>query len=283
MIKDIIISMRPKQWYKNFVLFVGILFSANFFNLQMWITVLFSFAIFCILSGSVYIINDIIDKERDRIHPIKCNRPIASGKLKKVEAYFFVTLMSFAALAGAYFINIQFFVISLAYFLLIICYSLFLKNIAVIDVLTISIGFVLRAIAGCLAIKVSVSPWLIICAFLAALFLALGKRRHELILLENNANNHRKVFDDFSLEMLDKMMTIVTSSLIMSYSLYTFLTNNILMMVTIPIIVYGVFRYVFLVNSKNLGGEPEMLFMDRGMLSCIVLWVVSISLILVMK
>lgn len=283
MLKDIIISMRPKQWYKNLVLFAGIIFSVNLLNIHMWITVIFSFIIFCILSGSEYIINDIMDKERDRIHPKKCNRPIASGKLHVSHALIFVTLMLFAALVGAYLINIQFLGISLAYFFLIIFYSLFLKHIAIVDVLTISLGFVLRAIAGCLAIKVSVSPWLIICAFMVALFLALGKRRHELILLENNASNHRKVLDDFSSEMLEKMMTIVTSTLIMSYSLYTFLTNNIWMMVTIPIIIYGIFRYIFLVHSKNMGGEPEMLFKDKGMLSCIVLWVTSITWILYIK
>ena len=275
--------MRPKQWYKNFVLFAGIIFSVNLFNINMWITVFFSFTIFCILSGSEYIINDIMDIERDRIHPKKCNRPIASGKLHVSHAVIFVTLMLCAALVGAYLINIQFLGISLAYFLLIIFYSLFLKHIAIVDVLTISSGFVLRAIAGCLAIKVSVSPWLIICAFLVALFLALGKRRHELILLENSASSHRKALDNFSSEMLEKMMTIVTSSLIMSYSLYTFLTNNIWMMVTIPIIIYGIFRYIFLVHSENIGGEPEMLFKDKGMLTCIALWVTSIAWILYIK
>lgn len=173
--------------------------------------------------------------------------------------------------------------VSLAYFLLIILYSLFLKHIAIIDVLTISSGFVLRAIAGCLAIKVSVSPWLIICAFLVALFLALGKRRHELILMENSASSHRKVLDGFSSEMLDKMMTIVTSVLIMSYSLYTFLTNNTGMMVTLPIIIYGIFRYIFLVHFKNVGGEPELLFKDKEMLICMALWVTSIAVMLYIK
>lgn len=280
MLKEIIISMRPKQWYKNLVLFVGIIFSLNLFNIHMWITVLYSFIIFCIVSGSEYIINDIMDKEKDKIHPIKRNRPIASGKLNKSNALIFVVLMLCVAFMGAYIINIQFLGIALAYFLLIVLYSLFLKHIALVDVLTISLGFVLRAIAGCLAIKVSVSPWLIVCAFLVALFLALGKRRHEVILLENGANKHRKVLENYSPEMLDKMMTIVTSTLIMSYSLYTFLTSNTWMMLTIPIVLYGIFRYILLVNSKNMGGEPEMLFKDKGMLTCIILWITSIIVIL---
>ena len=283
MLKDIIISIRPYQWYKNLVLFTGIFFSANVHNLHMLIIVLFSFIIFCILSGSEYIINDIMDKKRDAIHPLKCNRPIASGKLRVSHALIFAIIMLGMALVGAYLINIQFLGVSLAYFLLIILYSLFLKHIAIIDVLTISSGFVLRAIAGCLAIKVSVSPWLIICAFLVALFLALGKRRHELILMENSASSHRKVLDGFSSEMLDKMMTIVTSVLIMSYSLYTFLTNNTGMMVTLPIIIYGIFRYIFLVHFKNVGGEPELLFKDKEMLICMALWVTSIAVMLYIK
>lgn len=275
MLNEILMSMRPKQWYKNFVLFAGIIFSLNLFNVHMWITVFFSFIIFCMLSGSEYIFNDIMDKERDNIHPKKCNRPIASGKLHVLHAFIFATLLVCSALVGAYLINVQFFVVSLAYFLLIVFYSLFLKHIAIVDVLTISMGFVLRAIAGCFAIKVFVSSWLIICTFLVALFLVLGKRRHELMLLENGAISHRKVLNDFSIEMLEKMMTIVTSTLIMSYSLYTFLSNNTWMMLTIPIVIYGIFRYIFLVHSKNVGGEPEILFKDIGMLTCIILWVVS--------
>jgi 4-hydroxybenzoate polyprenyltransferase len=283
MFKKIIISMRPKQWYKNLVLFAGIIFSLNFFNIQMLITVLFSFIIFCTVSGSVYIVNDIMDKEKDKSHPIKSNRQIASGKLNAECALLFVAPMLSVALFGAYLINIHFLEITLAYLILIVLYSIFLKYIAIVDVLTISSGFVLRAIAGCLAIKVSVSPWLILCTFLLALFLALAKRRHELILLGNGANNHRKVLDNFSPETLDEMMPIVTSSLIISYSLYTFLTNDNLMMMTIPIIIYAILRYTFLIHSKNIGGEPEMLFKDRGMLTSIIVWVVSVAGLLYMK
>jgi 4-hydroxybenzoate polyprenyltransferase len=272
MLQELLISTRPKQWYKNLVLFIGIIFSLNFFNYQMWILVIFAFLTFCMISGSEYIINDILDRDRDRIHPRKRNRPIASEKLKVSHALLFAIILLILAFTIAYEINIQFLEISLAYFILIIFYSLYLKHIAIVDVLTISTGFVLRAVAGCIAIKVSISPWLIICAFLVALFLALGKRRHELILLENGANNHRQVLDNFSPEMLDKMIDIVTSTLIMSYSLYTFLTNNIWLMVTIPVVIYGIFRYIFLTSSKNIGGEPEILFKDKGIVTCITLW-----------
>lgn len=272
MLQELLISTRPKQWYKNLVLFIGIIFSLNFFNYQMWILVIFAFLTFCMISGSEYIINDILDRDRDRIHPRKRNRPIASEKLKVSHALLFAIILLILAFTIAYEINIQFLEISLAYFILIIFYSLYLKHIAIVDVLTISTGFVLRAVAGCIAIKVSISPWLIICAFLVALFLALGKRRHELILLENGANNHRQVLDNFSPEMLDKMIDIVTSTLIMSYSLYTFLTNNTWLMATIPVVIYGIFRYIFLTSSKNIGGEPEILFKDKGIVTCITLW-----------
>jgi hypothetical protein len=146
--------------------------------------------------------------------------------------------------------------------------------------LVISTGFVLRAIAGCLAVGVLVSPWLIICAFLLALFLGIGKRRHELVLLGDNATNHRKILDGYSTEMLDQMINITTSALIMSYSLYTFFTGKIFIMLTIPFAFYGLFRYIYLVHAENFGGEPEMLFKDKGMLLSITLWILLVVLVL---
>ena len=280
LIKELITTMRPKQWYKNLVIFVGIIFSLNLLNFQMWLDVISAFAIFCMLSGSEYIINDIIDVEKDRKHPKKCKRPIASGKLKASYALLFAIILIIVAGGGAYLINTQFLVVSITYFLLILSYSLFLKHLIIVDILVISIGFVIRAIAGCLAINVFISPWLVICAFLLALFLALGKRRHELILLAENAKEHRRILEGYSVEMLDQMISITTGALIISYSLYTFLTDNICMMFTIPLVIYGLFRYLFLVHSKNIGEEPEMLFKDKGMVICMVLWVVLVVAIL---
>ena len=279
-VKELITTMRPKQWYKNLVIFVGIIFSLNLLNFRMWLDVISAFAIFCMLSGSEYIINDIIDVEKDRKHPKKCKRPIASGKLKVSHALLFAIILIIVAGGGAYLINTQFLVVSITYFLLILSYSLFLKHLIIVDILVISIGFVIRAIAGCLAINVFISPWLVICAFLLALFLALGKRRHELILLAENAKEHRRILEGYSVEMLDQMISITTGALIISYSLYTFLTDNICMMFTIPLVIYGLFRYLFLVHSKNIGEEPEMLFKDKGMVICMVLWVVLVVLIL---
>ena len=280
LIKELITTMRPKQWYKNLVIFVGIIFSLNLLNFQMWLDVISAFAIFCMLSGSEYIINDIIDVEKDRKHPKKCKRPIASGKLKVSHALLFAIILIIVAGGGAYLINTQFLVVSITYFLLILFYSLFLKHLIIVDILVISIGFVIRAIAGCLAINVFISPWLVICAFLLALFLALGKRRHELILLAENAKEHRRILEGYSVEMLDQMISITTGALIISYSLYTFLTDNICMMFTIPLVIYGLFRYLFLVHSKNIGEEPEMLFKDKGMMICMVLWVILVVAIL---
>jgi len=280
LIKELITTMRPKQWYKNLVIFVGIIFSLNLLNFQMWLDVISAFAIFCMLSGSEYIINDIIDVEKDRKHPKKCKRPIASGRLKVSHALLFAIILIIVAGGGAYLINTQFLVVSITYFLLILSYSLFLKHLIIVDILVISIGFVIRAIAGCLAINVFISPWLVICAFLLALFLALGKRRHELILLAENAKEHRRILEGYSVEMLDQMISITTGALIISYSLYTFLTDDICMMFTIPLVIYGLFRYLFLAHSKNIGEEPEMLFKDKGMVICMVLWVVLVVLIL---
>ena len=280
MIKELIISMRPKQWYKNLVIFIGIVFSLKLLNLNLWVDVIAAFAVFCVLSGSLYIINDIIDVEKDKNHPKKCNRPIASGKFKTNYAWISAVILIILSLGISYLISIWFLGASITFFLLILIYSLFLKHIIVVDMMVLSSGFVIRAIAGCLAVGVIISPWLIVGAFLLALFLAIGKRRHELVLLGDNAANHRKILDGYSTEMLDQMMNITTSALIMSYALYTFNTSKQLIMITIPIAFYGLFRYIFLVHAENFGGEPEMLFKDKGMLLSMILWIVLVIAIL---
>ncbi len=272
MLKGLIISMRPWQWYKNLILFAGIVFSMNLMDLELWFTAISAFVLFCILSGSEYIINDIIDLKKDRVHPVKRNRPIASGELKIPPALLFAVLLIVCAGIGSWLINIRFFAVSIIYFFLIILYSLIFKYIIVVDVLIVSISFVIRAVAGCVAIDVFISPWLIICTFLLALFLALGKRQHELMLLGDEAKNHRKILGGYTTRMLDQMVSITTGALITSYSMYTFLVNDYYMMFTIPFVVYGIFRYLFLIHARNVGGEPEMLFKDKGMLVCMLLW-----------
>ncbi len=280
MLREIFITMRPTQWYKNLVIFIGIAFSLNLLNINLWLIIISAFFIFCLLSGSIYIINDVFDIEKDRKHPKKSERPLPSGKLKLYQAIVAATIFTLIALVGSYLINLPFFIISLAFFLLMMIYSLYLKNFIIVDIMIISAGFVMRAVAGALAISVIVSPWLIICAFLLALFLALGKRRHELFLLGDKVNEHRQSLDSFSTEMLDQMIIITTSTLIMSYSLYTFFTGKLLMMITIPFAFYGIFRYLFLIHSENMGGEPEMIFKDKGMVLSIILWALVVFLVL---
>lgn len=282
MLKELVISMRPKQWYKNFIIFISIVFSFNIQNLEMWSTVISAFSIFCLLSGGEYLINDILDMEKDKKHPIKSKRPIASGRLKLSYALIFAIILIIGGIAASYLINIQFMILSISYVLLILLYSLMLKHVIIVDLLVISIGFVIRAIAGGVAINVFISPWLIVCTFLLALFLAIAKRRHEVVLLGDEGENHRKILKDYSTIVLDQMMSIVTAALIISYSMYTFqsISNNYNMMITIPFAIYGIFRYLVLVHTSNFGGEAEMLFKDKGMQICIFLWGVTAIVVL---
>jgi len=272
--------MRPKQWYKNIVIFVALLFSHNLFNKMALLDSVYAFIVFCVLSGSVYIINDLIDRKKDSLHPVKKKRPIASGKLRPSHAIVFLLIFMIGSLTGAFFINKLFGYISLTYFFLFLIYSFILKNIVIVDVLTIAAGFVIRAISGAIAINVVFSPWLVICTFLLALFLALGKRRHELYLLGNNANSHRPVLNSYSVIMLEQMISSTTAALIVSYSMYTFLTNNQYMMFTIPFAIYGLFRYLQIVHISKSGGEPELLFGDKGMLANFALWGLSVVILL---
>ncbi len=277
----IFISMRPTQWYKNIILLVGLVFSGSMLNYPMWSNIVLAFIFFCMLSAGEYLVNDILDRERDRKHPVKCKRPIASGSLKVSHALLAAILLILIALLGAYLtINIKFLLASTSYILLILAYSLILKHLVIVDVLVISIGFVLRAVAGCLAISVAISPWLIICVFMLALFLGLAKRRHELIPLNGEIEAPRNLIKVYSSTMLDQMINITLATLIMAYSMYTFLVDNYDMMITVPFVIYGLFRYLFLVNMKNFGSEAGMVFRDKGMLLCITLWAVLIVMIL---
>ncbi|MFC1937213.1 UbiA prenyltransferase family protein [Chloroflexota bacterium] len=280
MLKALLKAMRPYQWYKNALIFIGIVFSLNLFNFSLWLSVIAAFLIFCALSGSEYIINDVIDVNKDRRHPAKSKRPIASGRLRISHAVSFALLMTGVALYGAYLINLYFFGISVLFFISTLAYSLWLKRIILVDALMISINFVIRAVAGSLAINVAISPWIILCGLLLALFLIFGKRRHEIILLGEDAKNHRGILASYNIEMLEHMTSIVAGALIISYSLYTFLAENLLMMTTIPVVIYGIFRYLLLVHSKDIGGEPEVIFKDRGMVISIIIWIILSLVIL---
>jgi len=279
--RALIISLRPKQWYKNVLLFVGIVFSANLLDASMWATVLLAFVYFCMLSGAEYLFNDILDRERDRVHPIKSQRPIASGQLKVSHALLFATLLVVASLVGAYFtVNLDFFIISALYLVLVLLYSLIFKHHVIADVLVVSAGFVIRAVAGALAIDVRVSPWLIVCSFLLALFLAFGKRWHELATLSDKAGNHRPVLDEYSTEIVEQFTGITAGALIVAYLLYTTSTESDFMLITAPFAVYGVFRYLYLLRQKGVAAEPEVVLKDKPILISLALWGLAVIAII---
>jgi len=282
MIKYILLSMRPEQWIKNFFVFTALVFSKNLLNPSKDIQALTGFVIFCLITGCTYLINDLIDLEKDKLHPIKSRRPLASGKLKKNTALKIAVLVCLACLFFAFYMNIFFGVIVLAYFLLNIGYSIYLKNIVIIDVVSLAAGFVFRVLGGAVIISVVASQWLILCTILLSLFLGFSKRRHELILLEDSATSHRKVLEHYSPYFLDQMIAVVTASTLICYALYTMSKDTIeklgtsKLIYTIPFVLYGIFRYLYLVHQKEEGGSPtEIMFTDKPMIINICLWVIS--------
>jgi len=289
MLSLIVEAMRPRQWIKNFIIFAGLLFSKSFFSVPDVVTVCAAFVIFCALSGSIYLLNDIADIDEDRCHELKRTRPIASGRLRPATAALAAASMTIASLIAAFLIGTRLGVVSLAYFLLLFSYSFLLKHVVIVDVLVIAVGFVLRAVAGGVAIGVEISPWLLICTILLALFLALSKRRHELVLLEENAPQHRPILEEYSTYLLDQMIAVVTSSTLMAYVLYTLSPRTMhdvsdKLYLTIPFVLYGIFRYLWLVHHKEGGGSPELtLLSDRPLMIDVILWAVSVGMILVLR
>jgi 4-hydroxybenzoate polyprenyltransferase len=234
------------------------------------------------LSGGEYLINDIFDRERDQKHPVKSQRPIASGQLKVSHAFLLASLLIVLALVGTYLtVNLNFLIISASYVLLVLLYTFIFKHLVIVDILVVSSGFVIRAVAGCLAINVFISPWLIICTFLLALFLALEKRWHELVILSDDAETHRPTFSEYSTKMLEQLIGIITGVTIVSYLMYTTLAGNYAMVVTAPFAIYGLFRYLYLVHQKGLSAEPETVLKDKAILINLGVWgLLVISIIL---
>ena len=290
---EVILSMRPRQWTKNLIIFLPLPFTINQYwrlsevptAIRMTLESLAAFAVFCLLSGAVYLINDLADMEKDRQHPFKRHRPLASGRLGRVPAMVAVSLLLVVSLSGAFLLNWVFGIVALAYFAIMLSYSYQLKHVVLVDVLTIAVGFVLRAVAGAVAIEVPISPWLYVCTILGAVFLGLGKRRHELLLLEGDAGRHRQILEEYSAQLLEQMIVLAGAATLMAYSLYTFSAENVpknyAMMLTIPFVLYGIFRYLYLIHIKNEGGSPEeMLLGDRPMVLNVGLWLVSSGTIL---
>jgi 4-hydroxybenzoate polyprenyltransferase len=278
-LKNIFISLRPKQWSKNLIIFAGIAFSHNLFVYPMLLKVLLAFGLFCVLSGSVYLINDVLDLEKDKKHPRKAHRPLASGKISSPFAMGLAVVLALFSLTASFYLNQFFGATALSYFALLTLYTVLLKHLVIIDVMTIALGFVLRAIAGAVVIDVAISPWLFVCTILLALFLGISKRRHELAVLEVEAVNHRKILQEYNIPLLDQMIAVVTSSTVVAYSLYTMSAETRTKLgtpylaLTIPVVLYGLFRYLYLIYSKQQGGSPsELLLNDKPLLICVGLW-----------
>jgi 4-hydroxybenzoate polyprenyltransferase len=280
-------SLRPSQWTKNLIIFGALMFGQRLLEPQAIAGATAAFAIFCILSGVVYLINDVADREADRRHPVKMRRPIASGAVPVSAALGTALVLGSAAVASAFWLRFPFGILATAYLALLALYSGPLKHVVIIDVLTIAIGFVLRAAAGAVAIEVAISPWLYILTILLALFLALSKRRHELILLADQATGHRRILGEYSPYLLDQMISVVTASTLVAYAIYTVSPDTVqkfhtnLLALTLPFPLYGIFRYLYLVHQKEGGGSPaEMLLNDRPLLVCVALWAVAVALVI---
>ncbi len=287
MIKLLIQSLRPKQWTKNVLLFAGLIFSKNLFHLPLFIKALAGFIYFCALSGSLYLLNDLLDREQDKKHPEKSKRPLASGRLSVKLVVVSVIILSSLALMGSFMLDKSFGFVALIYFLLIIGYTLWFKNIVILDVIVIALGFVLRAIAGAEIINVTISSWLLMCAIFLALFLGLCKRRHEIVIMGAKAASHRKILGEYNTILLDQMVSVVTASTVIAYAFYTtapvtiekFGTRNLIF--TLPFVLYGIFRYLYLVHKKNLGGSPELILLkDKSMIVDLLLYMISVGVII---
>lgn len=274
--------LRPKQWTKNLLVFASLIFSIKIVTLSMFLNCIAGFILFCLVSGCVYVLNDYIDQEVDRNHPDKCHRPIASGRLKPNRALLFGCFLLVGSLGVAFVLDMRFSLLLLGYFIINVAYSMRLKHVVIVDIMVIAIGFVLRAIGGGLVIAIDFTPWFLICTMLLALFLAISKRRHELYLLSVNKGEHRRVLEQYSTELLNQLNSIVTTAAIMSYSLFTFTSGHTIhLMWTIPLVMYGIFRYLYLIHMEGKGGKPEeVLLEDSHILATVMLFAVMIVVIL---
>ncbi len=294
-------AMRPRQWVKNLALFVGIVFAQRLLSPPVFERAVLAFVAFCLASSFIYLLNDLLDLENDRQHPVKSKRPLASGALPAswaiiamgvllvmcaglVALIFFIPIAAqpdiFEIYGGA---SLLFGLTVATYLLLMVLYSVRLKHVVLLDVFIIASGFVLRILAGAVVLPVVISPWLYLVTILLSLFLALNKRRNELVLLQGEASSHRQILKEYSVPLLDQLITIVTAATLMAYSLYTFQssTGNHHLMITIPFVLYGMFRYLYLVHMRMEGGSPEeVLLRDRHILATVVLCTALIILVL---
>ena len=280
-------SLRPDQWTKNLIVFAALIFARRLLDPAAVAYASAAFLIFCFLSGTVYLINDVSDRESDRLHPLKKRRPIASGALPVSVALAWAAILGVAALAAAFWLHPRFGVVAAAYLALFALYTRALKHVVILDVMSIAIGFVLRAVAGGVVIGVPISDWLLVCTILGALFLGLAKRRHELTLLSGGAKEHRPILEEYDPYLLDQMIAIVAAATLVAYVIYcaspethAYFGTDWLVLTT-PFPIYGLFRYLYLVHRKQGGGSPsEMLLLDRPLLSCVALWGLAVIVII---
>lgn len=285
-------TMRPHQWIKNIFVFTAIAFSEQ----RLWtdadklLITIAAFGVFCMAASAIYLINDLVDIEKDRAHPRKRNRPLAAGKITPTQATIAAILLICTSIPLSYIIDPDLgFLTNLVIYVIVqgVLYSYWLKNVVIFDILTVTAGFVLRAVAGAAVLNITITPWLLVCMGLLALFISIGKRRHELVLLEQGAGEHRRILAEYSVPMLDQMMSIVTASIIMTYSMTTFSAPAVprepypALMITIPFVVYGIFRYIYLIYQRDGGGSPdEMVVKDLPLALDIILWALTVLLIM---
>jgi 4-hydroxybenzoate polyprenyltransferase len=286
-VANLIVSLRPDQWTKNLIVFAALIFAVKLLDPAALALASAAFLIFCVLSGCVYLLNDVSDREADRQHPLKRERPIASGALGAGIALAWAAGLGVAALAAAYALRPLFALVAAAYLALFALYTHTLKHVVILDVMSIAIGFVLRAVAGGLVIGVPVSDWLLVCTILLALFLGLAKRRHEITMLADGASGHRRILEEYDPYLLDQMIAIVAAATLVVYIIYCASPETAerfgtsLLVLTTPFPIYGIFRYLYLVHRKHGGGSPsDLLLRDRPLLGCVALWGIAVVLII---
>jgi 4-hydroxybenzoate polyprenyltransferase len=281
-----LLSLRPEQWTKNLIVFAALIFGQRLFDMAAAGRSVAAFFVFCALSGVVYLLNDVSDREADRQHPLKRHRPIAAGEVSPSSALIVAAVIAVGALGAAFWLSPALGWIAVAYLALFVAYTRVLKHVVILDVLTIAIGFVIRAAAGAAAIAVPMSQWLLVCTILLALFLGLSKRRHELTLLAESASGHRKILEEYNPYLLDQMIGVVTASTLVAYIIYCtspettdkFGTANLVL--TTPFPIYGIFRYLYLVHQRGAGSPSEVLLTDRPLVACIALWGLAVIAII---
>lgn len=284
---DIAVSLRPYQWVKNVLVFAALFFSLSFLNMEAIVLSLKAFATFCLVSSSVYLMNDVRDVEADRLHPEKRNRPIAAGRVPVNAALATLFIFLASGLALSYTVNTGFLAVLLSYFFINLGYSFGLKRVVLLDVMIVAFGFLLRAVGGAVAIRVDVSPWLFICTLLLALLLVFGKRRHELALLKAGARRHRKSLANYTLPFIDGLMFVSAGAALVTYSLYTMADETAArfgtqwLVLTTPMAIYGIFRYLYLIYIKRSGGDPAwMMIKDKPFIANALLWALAVIAIL---